>query len=491
MTARELSGAILNFAFQGKLVPQDPKDEDASSILHRIRVEKEQLIKAGVIKTKSQASHITQEEIPYEIPNNWTWTRISEICDVNPRNQIPDDTEVSFIPMQYIEAGFVNIFRKDISRWGNVKKGFTHLKEGDVVFAKITPCFQNRKSAILSELKNGYGAGTTELHILRPFSKHIFTQYLLWFVKNDLFIQEGIKNFTGTVGQQRVSTVYISQYLIPIPPLPEQKRIVAKIEELLPLVEKYDESEKRLLELNKKFPNALRKAILQQAVQGKLAEQDPNDEPASELLKKIKAEKARLIKEGKIKKEKPLLPICEEEIPFDIPDNWTWVRLSEICEVNPRNQISDDAEVSFIPMKCIEAGFINEFRQEYANWGAVKKNFTHLKEGDIVFAKITPCFQNRKSAILLGLKNGYGAGTTELHVLRPFSKYIFAQYLLWFVKNDIFIQGGVRNFTGTVGQQRVNTEYISRYMFPVPPLAEQKRIVDRIEELLLVCDNLQ
>ena len=261
--------------------------------------------------------------------------------------------------------------------------------------------------------------------------------------------------------------------------------------EQTPQFTRIDNISSKLITLQTEFPDKLRKSILQQAIQGKLTERDPSDEPASELLKCIRAEKERLVKEGKIKKEKPLPPIAEEEMPFELPENWAWTRIGDVFEVNPRNNVLDETEVGFIPMPLLEPGFVNRHTFEKRLWKEVKKNFTHFQNGDVVFAKITPCFQNRKSAIMVDLPNGYGAGTTELHVLRPFSGLIFNEYVLWFVKNERFILDGVEHFTGSVGQQRVGTDYIKQYPFPLPPIAEQQRIADRVNELLAVCDGLK
>lgn len=195
----------------------------------------------------------------------------------------------------------------------------------------------------------------------------------------------------------------------------------------------------------------LRKAVLQAAIQGKLTKQLPTDGNAADLVAEIKKEKERLIKEKKIKKQKPLPPITAEEIPFEIPDNWCWVRLSTAVLINPRNKLDDEKEVSFIPMKYIEDGYKNKHSFEKRLWKDIKSNFTHIKENDLGIAKITPCFQNRKSVVFKNLINGYGAGTTELNIIRVLPKTIMIEYLLWFVKSSYFINGGVKSFTGTAG----------------------------------------
>ena len=233
----------------------------------------------------------------------------------------------------------------------------------------------------------------------------------------------------------------------------------------------------------------LRKSILQYAVEGKLVQQDIQDEPASILYDKIIKEKENLINQGQIKKEKPMPPVTDDEIPYDIPENWKWVRLGEVCEINPRNKLENNLEVSFIPMKLISDGYKNKHTHEIKIWKDIKDGFTHFKENDILLSKITPCFQNLKSCIAKNLVSKYGAGTTELHILRPIMVYNL--YILYFLKTPDFIKNGIKNMTGTAGQQRVPINYISTYLFPLPPLREQKRIVQKVDELMALCDKLE
>lgn len=234
-----------------------------------------------------------------------------------------------------------------------------------------------------------------------------------------------------------------------------------------------------------------REHILDLAIRGKLVEQRPEEGTAEDLYQQIQEEKAKLIKEGKLKKEKPLASIEDDEIPFDIPESWKWVRISDCVQVNPSVKFNDEAEVSFIPMTNIEAGYRSAINlTEVKLWKAVKKNFSKFQNEDVIVAKITPCFQNRKSAIAKNLVNGYGAGTTELNILRT-AQFIDNLFLLYFVKSPYFIRYGVDNFSGTVGQQRFGGDSLKQTLFPLPPLAEQKRIVAKVEELLALCDKLK
>ena len=246
--------------------------------------------------------------------------------------------------MSFIQEGFSNKHFSEVKEWGKVKSGFTHFSESDIGIAKITPCFENRKSVIFSNLENGYGAGTTELHILRAIN--ILPEYILCIVKSEDFISKGIQAFTGAVGQQRIGKEYISNYMIPIPSLTEQKRIINKINEIFNSISSIKSNK---IDLQTTIQLAKSK-ILDLAIRGKLVPQDPTDEPANVLLERIRAEKEELIKQGKIKRDKKesvifkgednsyyekignMVRCIDDELPFELPDGWTWARLETCCQ---------------------------------------------------------------------------------------------------------------------------------------------------------------
>ena len=174
-----------------------------------------------------------------------------------------------------------------------------------------------------------------------------------------------------------------------------------------------------------------------------------------------------------------------ENLPFEIPNSWAWARLDNAVIINPRNNIDDNLEVSFVEMKSIQEGFNNSFIYKSRQWKSVKGGFTHFQNNDIGFAKITPCFQNRKSCVFQNLKNGYGAGTTELHILRGYPNSILPDYLLWFAKTPYFIEYGKQNFSGTAGQQRFGTNEVKKILLPIPPLNEQSRIIKFIRQIFI------
>ena len=320
-------------------------------------------------------------------------------------------------------------------------------------------------------------------------------KYVYLFLQSDLFFGQ-LREVSSTTTINQLTQNNFNGFLIPIPPFNEQERIVERYTELSPIIDRYGVAQNRLNDLNCNINQSIKKSILQQAIQGLLVEQNPDDEPASVLLEKIKAEKERLIKEKKIKRDKlesiiyrgddnkyfekreKEIMCIDDEIPFDIPDSWTWCRIKDIFLINPKNNAQDDIDAAFIPMEKIDATYLSSFTYSTKKWGEIKTGFTHFADGDVAFAKITPCFQNRKSMILKGLPNGIGAGTTELKVLRSYGGTIINEYLLFFLESSYFVD--VATFKGTANQQRIISGYLENKLFPLPPLQEQQRIVDAV-----------
>ena len=493
MTPQELKNSILQLAIQGKLVEQRPEEGTAQELYAQIQAEKQRLIKEGKIKKEKPLPEITEEEKPFEIPEGWMWVRLREITCLNPKNDLPDELEVSFIPMALIDDGYRNSHFFEIKTWGSIKKGFTHFADGDIGIAKITPCFQNRKSVIFCNLKNRYGAGTTELSIVRVVNDLLSRDFLLYFFKSAYFIENGVKSFTGTAGQQRIHKDYLATCVLPLPPLAEQKRIVAKIGELLPLVDRYEKAWTKLEDFNRRFPEDMKKSILQQAIQGKLVEQRPEEGTAKELYEQIQAKKRRLIKEGKIKKEKPLPEIAEEEKPFEIPEGWMWVKFGSVVNiVSARRVHQSDWKKEGVPFyrareiaKLASDGFVDnelfispELYEEFSKSGVPQL-------GDLMVSAVgtlgkTYVVKDKdkfyyKDASVICLEN-YG------HILPEYLKYIMA--------SEMMMQQIRRNSGGTT-VATLTMVRMAQYIFPLPPFAEQERIVERLEELLAMCERLK
>ncbi len=521
MTGQQLKNSILQMAVQGKLVPQDPNDEPASVLLKRIRVEKEQLIKEGKIKKEKNPSLIFRgadnlpyekigknepvciaDEVPFEIPESWEWVRFGMISTysytkkkINAQNA---DPKMWGLDLEDIEKGGRILDQKTVGERKAVGDK-TIFDSGDILYSKLRPYLL--KILVAPDC----GICTPEIVPFKVFG-NIVPDYIVAFLKCP-YVDTIINSVTYGVKMPRVGTKTMTELLVPIPPLSEQKRIIKKLCEVEPLADNYTEAYVQVAKLNQEFPELLKKSILQEAIQGKLVSQDPNDEPASILLDRIRSEKQRLIREGKIKKDKHESIIfrrdnshyekldgiehcIDDEIPFEIPETWEWIRLGSLFTINPRNNIADDTVVGFMPMPLLKDGFHSGHTYETKLWKDVKSGFTHFANNDVVIAKITPCFQNRKSAVIHDLPSGYGAGTTELHVLRDYTKMLYIPYFLMICKTHDFIQNGMKNFSGTAGQQRVGKDFIFNYLVPLPPVNEQKRIVEKVNVLIKSCDIL-
>ena len=402
--------------------------------------------------------------MPFEVPDGWKSVPVSELFCLNPKSEITDDTSVGFIPMACVNDGFSGNHQFEKRIWKEVKKGYCHFQNGDIGIAKISPCFENLKSTIFQNLPNNYGAGTTELVILRPLNIH--AKFYLYLFKSQWYISEGTKYFKGVVGQQRVHKGIFTDLQIPLPPLTEQYRIVAEIEKWFALIDQIEQGKADLQTAIKQTKSK----ILDLSIHGKLVPQDPNDEPAIELLKRIHPD---------------FIPCDNGHYP-QLPDGWCYSTIKEVFIINPRNKVDDDVEVGFVPMANITDGYNNTFKYEKKRWGKIKTGFTHFADGDIAVAKISPCLENRKSVVLKGLPNGIGAGTTELHVFR--SQFIDTQYGLYFFKSDYFISQCIGSFNGVVGQQRVSKNIIEDIIIAIPPINEQKRIVYTVRKIFAQLD---
>ena len=514
---------ILDLAIRGKLVPQNPADEPASELLKKIKAEKEALVKAGKIKKDKHESfifrgddkryywHVVGEKnfspitLPFQLPQNWLWVNLGDIMDIarggSPR---PIDDYLTNEPNGYnwIKIGdvspgskYITSTKEKIRAEGLSKTRY--VESGDFL---LTNSMSFGRPYILKT--NGcIHDGWLVLHPLPPTIDADFLFYAL----SSTTIYELLRQAASGSTVKNLNSDTVKQLYFPLPPLVEQKRIVAQIESLLKFVDEIDKESETL----EKSIKLAKQKVLDLAIRGKLVPQNPEDEPASELMKRINAEKEALVKAGKLKKNKHESFIfrgddnCYHEnidgkssditgeIPFELPQSWIWCRIGNIGTINPRNHVADDSTmVSFMPMTQLEGGYGSNYTLSERTWQDVKTGFTHIQENDVVFAKITPCFQNRKSAIMRGLKNGYGAGTTELHVIRCFFP-VFPEYILWFLKNQTFISDAVSTIQGVVGQQRIDANFIRNYLLPLPPLSEQKRIVAQVEKLLSVLETMR
>ena len=493
MNGKQLKNSILQWAIQGKLVPQDPNDEPASVLLEKIRAEKARLIKEGKIKKDKKESIIYRgednsyyekfadgkvvcidDEIPFEIPESWTWGRLSNMVLINPKNYVDDNKEAAFIPMEKIEATYLSSYTYTVRKWREIKSGYTHFADGDVAFAKITPCFQNRKSMILNNLPNGIGAGTTELKVLRPYRNTLSVEYLLFFLESPYFVEEAV--FKGTANQQRIISGYLENKLFPLPPLNEQRRIAEKIKKSIVAVEQYGKVQDKLEDLNNNLNTLLKKSVLQEAIQGKLVPQDPNDEPASVLLQRIKEEKKRLVKEGRMKKKDIVDSIIYKgddnkyyeqvdgtaiqiESDYDFPNTWAVVKLSHICRLI-------DGEKKEGQHICLEAKYLRG-----------KSTGTYLDKGKFVAKgnNIILVDGENSGEVFTVPHDGYmGSTFKQLWI----SEAMHQPYVLYFIQ---FYKELLRNSKRGAAIPHLNKEIFYSLLIGIPPYQEQIRIARKID----------
>ena len=519
MNGKQLKNSILQWAIQGKLVPQDPNDEPASILLDKIRKEKERLIKEKKIKRDKNASVIFRgednsyyekilatgevkcidEEIPFEIPQGWEWCRVSSVFQINPKVVAEDDANAAFVPMEAISAGYGSEFRFYEKKWKEIKSGYTSFEDNDIAFAKITPCFQNRKSVIFKGLPNGIGAGTTELKILRTYGETINRFYALYFLESPYFIDEA--TFKGTANQQRIIVGYLENKLFPLPPLIEQNRIVNKIGMVMPVIDKYSKSQETLEKINVELYNTLKRSILQEAIQGKLVPQLAEEGTAKELLDAIKEEKQRLVKVGKLKRSALNNPVIfkgddnryyekignetldiTEQIPFDIPSQWSWARLKELCIICTGAIFKkEEAKQDSNGIRVLRGGNILPFRLQlkpddiYISEEKIKSNIL-LKSGDIVTPAVTSLENIGKMARVEEDMQKVTVGGF-VFIIRPFCVNTFSQYLLYFMSSPTAIEY-MKSITNKSGQAfyNIGKERLTTTLIPIPPLCEQARI---------------
>lgn len=478
---KALRQRILTLAIQGKLTDQRKEDGTAQDLYNQIQEEKQKLIKEKKIKKAKKLPEITEDEIPFDIPENWTWARLGDIFQVNPRNHVENENiDVSFLPMASIDEGYGSNYHPEIRKWKEVKKGFTHFANNDVVLAKISPCFQNLKSAFIHDLVNGIGAGTTELHVLRMFANTIDAQYLLYFVQNPGLINAGVKTFKGVVGQQRISTDFIKEYLIPLPPLAEQKRIADKVSSLFVQLDAIDKAYEEYQELQQ----TMKSRLLEQAIQGKLTDQRKEDSNAQDLYNQIQEEKQRLIKEKKIKKEKPLPAITEDEIPFEIPENWMWVRLEDVgllqTGITPSKAHSEfyGNEIPFVGPGDI----FENYRLNYHKNGLSSEGLKHAR----VIA------ENSVMQVCIGGSIGKAVindrevtCNQQINTITPY--FIETKYIFYCMISRYFVSS-LRMKAGGSATPIINKTKWAMMLVPLPPLAEQKRIVENLNKLLPLCE---
>ena len=528
----KLRELILQLAVEGTLVSQNPDDLTASALLEIIEKEKEKLTKQRRIKLKP-VSVADENEAPYVVPKSWVWTSLESLGFINPRNEFDEDEMASFVPMNLVPQKYGDGVRAEKRLWGEIKKGFTHFSEGDVVLAKITPCFQNGKAAVMRGLENGIGAGTTELHVFRPIAQTVYPEYVLVYLKSRNFVLDGIPRMTGSAGQKRVPNDYFARNPFPLPPLEEQKRIVAKVDELMGICDELatrqqarrasrvrlnsatlaplnnaaslapEEFKQASVRLADNFAalydsaetvGTLRSTILQLAVQGKLVRQNPQAEQASVALEGIKEEKeASGDKQRKKKVEFPSLSLAEA--PFTMPTGWLWTRLGELAsliEYGTSEKASlHHAGVPVFRMNNIDGGRVVHSNMKYVSPTIKDLPRLYLKTNELLFNRTNSFELVGKTGIFKGDSDKFTFASYLIRI-RLFDSHVFPDYVNLAMNADYFRKTQINTeVTQQCGQANFNGTKLANTLIPFPPLEEQKRIVAKVNQLMALCDELE
>lgn len=484
MTPEQLKASILQYAIQGKLVEQRPEEGTGEELYQQMQTDKQTLIREKKIKKEKPLPDIIDDEIPFDVPESWKWVKVGNVGSWS-SGATPSRTNPAYYggSIPWLKTGDLND--------GFIQEVPEYIT--DLALEKTSL----RLNPIGSVLMAMYGATIGKLGILEipvttnqaccaciPYAgmnnKYLF-YYLMSMRQSYIGMAEG-----GT--QPNISKEKIVNSLIPLPPAEEQRRIVAKIEELLPYVERYAAAYEKLEQFNAKFPEDMKKSILQYAIQGKLVEQRPEEGTGKELYRQIQTEKQRLIKEGKIKKEKPLPKITEDELPFDIPESWKWCRLSDVIDVRDGTHDSPKYVPVGIPLVTsknlingvIDYGNVKYITQEDADKINVR---SMVDDDDILFAMIgsigNPVLVKKdREFCIKNMALFKRFANTDISMRYVYWFLFYAQYKL---KKEA--SGGVQSF--------ISLSRFREYLIPLPPVAEQNRIVDKLEEILPLCERLK
>ena len=500
MTPQQLKASILQYAIQGKLVEQRAEEGTGEELYQQIQAEKQRLIQEKKIKKEKPLAEISEDEIPFDIPESWKWCRLSQSISVlngDRGKNYPAKSTLSHKGIPFISA--LNLDGKSVIEDDNLlclsEQQYEKLGNGKLVRDDIVVCIRGSLG------KHGRypfdkGAIASSLVILRLFiNESITAEFLMMYLDTPLFFTE-IRRYDNGTAQPNLAAKSLEMFLLPLPPLAEQKRIVAKIEELLPLIDRYAVAYEKLEQFNAKFPEDMKKSILQYAIQGKLVEQRPEEGTGEELYQQIQEEKKRLIKEGTIKKEKPLAEIAEDEIPFDIPESWKWVRLSQIAILEngdrsgkyPVEKDYVDFGVPFFGAKdmCDAVMSFDNVRyismEKFAELGNGKlqdKDFICLLRGSV-----------GKCALFVADEQHHtGFICAQMVIIRCINTAL-CHYMASFLASPFYLRYIDSKVTGTAVRQLPAKE-LGNVLIPLPPLAEQNRIVAKLEEILPLCERLK
>lgn len=496
MNVQDLKNSILQLAVQGKLVEQRAEEGTARELLEQIKLEKEQLIKDKKIKKSKPLPEITEDEIPFEIPESWEWVRLIDLCSL-----ISDGTHKT---PTYVEYGVPFISVKDISSgvmdFSNVK--YITQEEHQKLISRCKPEMNDVLLCRIGTLGKAIKICTDKefsifvsLGLLKLIEADV-ADYIVHVINSGYGYRWIDDNKVGGgTHTNKINLDTLRGMPIPVPPLEEQHRIVAKIEEILPYIDQYDKAYTKLETFNKKFPENMKKSILQMAMQGKLVEQRPEEGTADELYEQIVAEKARLIKDGKIKKEKPLPDITEDEIPFEIPSSWKWVRFGEFGNYKKGPFGSALTKAIFVPkadntIKVYEQKNAIQKNASLGDYYITRDYFESKMKGFELFPGdiIVSCAGTIGETYIM--PDGIEQGIINQALMRmKLMPSVYVEYFLIYF--DVILKQTARKSSkGSAIKNIPPFDELKRYLVPLPPIEEQKRIVTKIEELLPYCDQL-
>ena len=473
MNAQQLRNSILQEAIEGRLVPQDPNDEPASALLERIREEKRRLVKEGKLKKKDLVeTPISEDEKPFEIPESWEWVRIKSIFSMQAGKNVT--------------SADINSEQNDIFKYpcygGNGLRGYVKGYNTEGTYPLV-----GRQGALCGNINIASGqfwatehAVVTDGYGMTPYK----WQYYFLVALN-------LNQYATATAQPGLAVSNIIEVPFPLPPLAEQKRIVAKIEELMPKVEEYGKAQEALDRLNSELPEKLKKSILQEAIEGRLVPQDPNDEPASVLLDKIRKEKAQLVKEGKLKKKDLMeTPISEDEIPFEIPESWEWVRLGDVSKTITKGTTPRGGNVSYSSsgigfLRAENVAGYDKLDLSSMKYVTIEEHMGFLSRSIIEANDILITIAGTLGRTALVNKKHLPLNSNQaVSIVRLVNvKLLDLKYLIYAI-NEPNIQEILTKQKKVTAIPNLTLEIIRDCLIPLPPLAEQHRIVARIEKLM-------
>ena len=504
MTPQELKNSILQLAIQGKLVEQRPEEGTAEELFAQIQEEKQRLIAEKKIKKEKPLPEITEEEKPFEIPEGWMWIRLGQISSFITKGTTPRGGNVSYFQdgIGFLRAENVAGLNKldktnlkyidEDTHGGYLKRSI--IQENDIL---ITIAGSLGRTAIVNKEDLPLNANQA-VSIVRMVNSHRVELLYIIYALNSGGIQKYLTGQKKTTAIPNLTLEIIENCILPLPPLAEQKRIVAKIEELLPYIDCYEQAWSKLEQFNSRFPEDMKKSLLQYAIQGKLVEQRPEEGTAEKLFAQIREEKQRLITEKKIKKEKPLPEITVDEKPFDIPESWKWVRLNDIswfldAGKSPRcdkQSVSGD-EWGVITTTAIQVGRFDETQNKI-----LPKNFSinlamKVHKGDILITRAGPTNRTGIACLIKEVRHNLILSDKTLRINMT-DKYVYKDYIVMAI-NSPPIRALIIELMSGMDKQQVNIsqDKYKTLLLPLPPLGEQKRIVEKLEQLLPLCERLK